>query len=128
MKSTIYKLLTGPASGAHLLLREPRTNETITPGEDGTWSHPDFRWTLIPDEMEIGQFFNDAGYELQAVMRNQPKDPVEQGCRGWVPPKAIKGWFLIMIQDTEEGAQAVYARALSSKRVNGQVEKAGQAQ
>lgn len=106
------EILERPATGAHFLIRKPRTDVVFDPGETGYWEHPDFRWPLIPEETGMNQYFIDAGFELTVVDRDLPLDRLEQGSIGWNPEQMGDGWILVLVVDTEDGPQAVFARRI----------------
>lgn len=103
-------------SSSHFLLRAPRMNLVYEPCESGFWAHPDFRWGLAPDEADSTGFFQDAGFEL--TTRDHPDDSIEASCRGWIPEALGDGWFLVLVLDTEDGPQAVFARTICTKELN----------
>lgn len=99
-----------PATGSHFLLQEPRARVAFAPNEEGYWAHPDFRWSLIPDEMGMNKYFEDAGFELTERERDYPSENAEGSCIGWEPEDIGDGWILTLVLDTEDGPIAVYAR------------------
>lgn len=103
-------ILSVPASGDHFLIRDPRIDIPFTPDDSGFWAHPDFRWSLVPDETDMHQYFRDAGFDLMAVTRDEDIADQDQCCRGWLPESPGEGWFLVLVVDSEDGPQAAFAR------------------
>ncbi len=110
VRSDLLGFLGASAAGTHFLLRTPRVDLPFEPDDMGEWEHPDFRWALIPDEGDARQSFQDAGFELRSLERDLSNDEFERGCLGWTPPSLGGGWFLVLVLDTEDGPQAIYAR------------------
>lgn len=106
----VYDLLKKAATGSHFLIREPRADTLFEPNEQGHWLHPDFRWNLVPDDSNAGQHFSDAGFEIAMVDRELEFDPCDLGCMGWTPEPLGDGWILVAVVDSEDDAQAVFAR------------------
>jgi hypothetical protein len=102
--------LVQPGTGCHFIIREPRVDVPFEPDAMGFWQHPDFRWSLVPEDIGVNQYFLDAGFELATVDRDQDSDGPDSGCAGWVPEPLGNGWILVVVTDTEDGAQAVFAR------------------
>lgn len=105
----IKTILEAKATGTIFLVRPPRTKVSVTPNSHGYWQHPDFRWNLIPANGSCFQFFQDAGFELVAVEREQ----ADSNGVNWLPEELGDGWFLVLVTPLDGSPTAVFAKPLA---------------
>lgn len=106
------EILEKPATGAHFLIREPRADVIYAPDASGGWKHPDFRWSMIPDDAHLNQYFIDAGFELTQVDRDWRLDLMEWCRNGWIPEPLGNGWILVLVSGVGGDPFAIFARRI----------------
>lgn len=111
------------------LLEEPLPGdvgtEPMEPKRDknGYWDHPGFPWLYMEEGMDVQAILEGMGFvvtfgwaESQLTFEEHDQMIEANDFSNWRPEKPEgKGWYLISIRDTENGAAAIWVRKKASQ-------------